>query len=253
MMRSLPFAIVSTVVLAPWAMAQDLGEVIAKHLEARGGVTAIRAVDTIRISGTLSMGSEIAAPIKVVWKRPNKLRLEFMVGGITGVEAFDGESGWRLDPSAPSPAPQPIPAAETRLLEEQADFVDGPFIDSEKKGYTIEYIGMEDIGGSPAHKLKITDKRGEVSYVFLDGATFLEIRSEGKRIVQEEEVEYETAHRDYRRVDGLMFAFSVENRGKGQPVGQTVTLETIELNGDVSDSEFVMPEPVPAGSDHGAE
>jgi outer membrane lipoprotein-sorting protein len=251
MMRSLPFAIVSTVVLAPWAMAQDLGEVIAKHLEARGGVTAIRTVDSLRISGTLAMGSEIAASVNVVWKRPNKLRLEFVVQGMTGVQAFDGQSGWSLDPFAPDP--QPIPAEDTRLLEEQADFVDGPFIDSEKKGYRIEYVGMEDVEGSPAHKLKVTDKHGEVSYVFLDGATFLEIRSEGKRIVQEEEVEFETAHRDYRKVDGLMFAFSVENRAKGAPVGQTVTLGSIELNVDVSDSEFAMPKPVPSGSGEGAE
>ena len=249
MKRCLPLAIASTLALAPWAAAQELDEVIARHVEARGGATAIRAVEAIRMSGTLWMGSEIAAQVKLLWKRPNKLRLEVVVEGMTVVQAFDGETGWAINPLAGQTDPRPVPADEARLLEAQADFVEGPFVDSRSRGYAIEYVGREEVGGTPAHKLKVTDKRGEVSYVFLDGETFLEIRSEGKRMMQEEEVEYETAHRDYRDVGGLMFAFSVENRTKGQPVGQTVTLETIELNVDVSDSEFDMPKPVPAGSD----
>ena len=47
---------------------------------------------------------------------------------------------------------------------------------------------------------------------------------------------------DYKEVEGLMFAHSIENRPKGAPVGQTVTIDKVELNVDVPDSDFVMPE-----------
>jgi hypothetical protein len=236
-------------VLAPAAFAQSADEVLGKYLEARGGLDKIKAVDSARFTGTMSLGPDMAAPFVWTWMRPNKLRVEFTVQGQTGVQAFDGESGWTLMPFAGITDPLPMAEEEARVFEEQAD-LDGQFVDSEKKGYVIEYIGEEEVAGTPAHKIKVTNKHGDISYVYFDAEGSLEIKEEGKRTYRGEEIEFEVTKGDYREVDGLMFAHSIENRPKGAPAGQTVTFEKIELNVEASDSDFAMPAvEKPAGSE----
>jgi outer membrane lipoprotein-sorting protein len=188
------------------------------------------------------MGGQIEAPIVWTVKRPDKIRIEFTVQGQKGIQAYDGETGWSLMPFTGVTDPQPMGAEEAEMFAEQAD-IEGPFVESEKKGYVIEYVGEEEIEGTPAHKLKVTNKHGDVSYVFFDAEHHLEIKTEGKRTVRGMEVEFEATQGNYKEVDGVMFAHSIENRAKGAPVGQTVTIEKVELNVDVPDSDFAMPEP----------
>ena len=232
------------VVLATTAMADSLDEIVAKHLEARGGADKLGAIESARFSGTMSFGGgEMEAPFVMTWKRPNKLRFEFIVQGMTGIQAWDGDSGWALMPFQGETVAQPVPADDAKDLEEQADFIEGPFIGSEEKGYTIELVGEQEIEGTPAYKIKVTNKHGDVSHVYLDSEYFLEIKSEGKRKMQGQEIEFESTMGDYKEVDGLVFAHSVEQRAKGAPIAQLVmTIETIELGVEIADSEFEMPE-----------
>lgn len=238
--RSYGIGILLCAALAPATFAQSADEVIGKYLEARGGLDKIQAVQSARLTGTASAGGQEETPIAWTIKRPDKIRFEFIFQGQTGIQAYDGETGWSLMPFTGVTDPQPMSADEAAMFAEQADF-DGPFVDSEAKGYVIEYIGEEEVEGTPAHKLKVTNKHGDVSYVFFDAAHFLEIKTEGKRTVRGQEFEFETTQGDYKEVDGLLFAHSIENRPKGAPVGQVITIETIELNVDVPDSDFAMP------------
>ena len=55
-------------------------------------------------------------------------------------------------------------------------------------------------------------------------------------------VEFETIVSDYKEVGGLMIAHAIEARPKGASAGQAITVELIELNVEMADSLFVMPE-----------
>jgi outer membrane lipoprotein-sorting protein len=209
-------------------------------LESRGGLDKIKAVDSARFTGTMSLGPDMEAPFVWIWMRPNKLRVEFTVRGQTGVQVFDGESGWTLMPFMGITDPLPMGEDEVGVIEEQSD-LDGPLVDSEKKGYVVEYVGEDEVAGTPAYKIKVTNKHGDISYVYFDAEDYLEIKQEGERTLRGEEIEFEVTKGDYKRVDGLMFAHSVVNKPKGAPEGQTITFEKIELNVDASDSDFAMP------------
>jgi len=240
MKRRICIGILLSAVLASFAVAEGLEAIVAKNLEARGGLDKIRSVDSVRLSGTMTMGGQMEAPFTWQWKRPDKLRLEFKFQGMTGIQAFDGETGWRVMPFGGQTDPEEVSEDERKLFEEQADF-DGPLIDSEKKGYTVEYLGAEEVEGTEAHKLKLT-KGDNVTYLYLDAEYFLEIKSEAKRTVRGQEVEIETAVGDYKDVEGLLIAHSIESKPKGASQGQTITFEKIELNVELDDSQFVMPE-----------
>jgi outer membrane lipoprotein-sorting protein len=226
--------------LAVTASAAELtlDEILAKNVAARGGLDKIKAVQTIKYSGKMNMGG-MEAPFTMSKKRPESMRVDFTIQGMTGSQAYDGSSGWMLMPFMGKKDAEPLSGDMLKDAKEQADF-DGPFIDSAKKGYKVELLGKTEIEGSPAYKLKVT-KDGDETLVYLDADSFLEIRMEGKRKIQGQDVETETTLGNYQEVNGMLFPYSMESKAKGQPGAQVITVEKIELNPAITDDMFKMP------------
>lgn len=228
------------VAAAPPAGAQTLDEIIAMNVEAKGGEEALKAVESVRVKGTMTMGGgQMEAPFTWMWKAPDNLRLEFTFQGMTGIQAYDGENGWMVMPFMGKTEPEAMPAEQVKVMEDQADFT-GPFIDTEEKGYTLEYEGEEEVDGTPAFKIKSTNKSGDVTYYFLDKDYGLEIQTEATRDMRGQEVKSVTAIGDYKEVGGLMVAHSYDSEVPGMG-SQTLTFEAIEFNVDLADSQFEMP------------
>ena len=71
--------------------ARSLDELVAKHVAARGGLEALRAVQTLRVTGRLIFeGSGFELAYREVLKRPGLARVEYSTQGLTGVQAWDG-------------------------------------------------------------------------------------------------------------------------------------------------------------------
>lgn len=236
----------ATLLFAVSMHAADLtvDEVIAKNAEAKGGLEKLRAIESMRLSGKMTMGN-MEAPFTMTKARPEMMRLEFTIQGLTGVQAFDGTNGWMVMPFLGKKDPEPMAGDMLTQIKEQADF-DGPFIDYAKKGNKVELLGQADIEGTPAYKLKLVTKAGTESIVYLDSDSFLEIKMEGKQKVQGQEIESETTFGNYQEVDGLLFPHAIEMKPKGAPAGQAITIEKIELNPTIDGDLFTMPEKAPA-------
>ncbi len=229
-----------SVLFSAAAFAQTLDEVLAKNYEARGGLARITAVSSARITGTMSMGGGMEAPFVWQWKRPNKLRVEFTVQGMTGVQAYDGQTGWMVMPFMGSSDPEKMPEDQLADIREQADF-EGELVNWKAKGHQVELVGREKVEGTDALKLKVIKSNGDINYVYLDAEYFLEIKGEGKRTLRGQEVEFESSIGDYKEVGGLMIPHSMSSRAKGAPAGQTITFTKVELDVPLDDSLFTMP------------
>lgn len=219
-----------------------LDEIIAANIETRGGMDALKAVESARIQGRMAMGPGMEAPVTVTFKRPNKVRMEFVVQGMTGITAYDGETGWGVMPFMGKTEPEPLAEDQLKDLVDQADF-DGPLVGWQEKGHTVELVGMTEIEGTPAYELKITKKNGDVVQSYLDTDHFLEFQQRGKRDVQGNEMVIVSSIGDYKEVGDLVMAHSFEAQPEGTEMKQTVTIESIELNVEVDDAFFEMPEP----------
>ena len=226
-------------------VAQDmtLDEVLAKHYEALGGVDNLKTVNSAVFKGNMTMGQGMEAPFTMTFLRPMMARLEFTMQGMTGVQAYDGEVAWMVMPFLGKNDPEEMADDQAKNMKEQADF-DGPLVDWKDKGHQVELVGMEETEGTEAYKLKVDLANGDVRYHFLDSEYFISIKQEGKTEVQGNEVEFETILSDYKEVKGLMFPHSIESKPKGAPSGQVITIDTIELDGEVSSDLFAMPEVV---------
>ncbi len=241
------FSLLTTflVLLASVVSAQTVDEIIAKNIQARGGMDKIKSVETIRSSGTMSMGGGMEAPGSMVQKRPDMARLEFTVQGLTAVQAYDGKTAWQIMPFMGKKDAEPMSADDRKDIEENAD-IDGPLVDYKSKGHQVELLGKDKVEGTDAYKLKVTLKNGDVITMYLDADSFLEIKEETKRMVRGTEREVESVIGDYKEVNGLMFPFAIESGVKGGQEKQTLTLSKIEINTPVDNSIFKMPPPAPA-------
>jgi outer membrane lipoprotein-sorting protein len=235
-------AIVAAGVLAAaLAPGQTADELIAKNLAARGGLDNIKAVQTMRLTGTMKAGDE-SLPSVIELKRPNKSRWQFVVDDQTGVQAFDGKGGWTWMPFAGQVEPQVMSEEERREAEQQAD-LDGPLVDYKQKGTKIELIGHDPAFRTDDWKLKVTLQSGEVRYVYLDPKTFLQSVTVSKRKIDGVEVEIRSELGDYRKVGALTLPHSFTAIAGDPSKTQSLLFDKIELNVPIDDSRFLMPDP----------
>ena len=245
MLRKFCLAVSLIALATPLLSAQSVDDVIAKNVQARGGLDKIKSVQTIRSTGTMSMGGGMEAPGMMIQKRPDMARLEFTVQGLTAVQAYDGKSAWQIMPFMGKKDPEVMSADDKKEMEENAD-IDGPLVDYKSKGNKVELLGKEKVEGTDAYKLKVTLKNGDVITDYLDADSFLEIKQETKRMIRGSEQDVESSLGDYKEVNGLMFPFAMENGIKGSQEKEKLTISKIELNVPVDDSIFKMPPPAPA-------
>ncbi|UCF35745.1 MAG: outer membrane lipoprotein-sorting protein [Acidobacteriota bacterium] len=225
-----------------WTSAQDmtLDEVLAKHFEAVGGLENVKAIQSAKLTGKMSMGPGLEAPVVMLFKRPMKLRMEFTVQGMTGIQAYDGQTAWMVMPFMGKTEPEVMAEDQAKSVMEQADF-DGPLVDWKEKGHQVELVGKEEVDGTETYKIKTTLKNGDVRYQYMDTEYFLMIKQSGTANIQGNEVEMESTMSDYKEVGGLMLPHVLESRRVGGPGGQSLVFDSIELNVDIDDGLFSLP------------
>jgi outer membrane lipoprotein-sorting protein len=244
MIRRALLGLLAGAVLTAPALAQTIDEVIAKSFEARGGLAKLKAIQTLRMTGKMTMGSGIELPLTIEMKRPSGFRAEFVFQGSPAVQAYDGTTAWGISPMG-SNQPEPMPAEMAKELADQAD-MDGPLVDYKAKGHQVELLGKEKVEGSDAFKLKVTKKDGDVEYYYLEAESYLPVKVEAKRTIRGSEIEGETTLGDYKEAGGFLWPYSIQNSAKGRPEKQNLTIETIEINPAIDDARFKMPAPKPA-------
>jgi outer membrane lipoprotein-sorting protein len=221
--------------------AQTADDVISAYLKARGGLPKIRAIQTERVTGTISFGPNLEGPFFVERKRALKMHMELSVAGQTLIRVYDGKSvGWIYNPFVPQPSVTPMTSDDIRGISEEADF-EGPFIDYKSKGNQIEYAGKEDVDGKQANKLKLTNKYGDISYFFFDPSTGLILKWQGTRKNGDKDIPWQTYFRDFRAVDGLQYPFLVESGAIGSDQIQKIVATKIEINVPLDDATFGQP------------
>jgi hypothetical protein len=223
------------------ASAQTADDLVEKHIQAQGGRDKFKAVQTIRMSGKMNMGHGMEAPVVMEMMPPeHRVRMDFTVQGMTGTQAYDGAAGWQVMPFMGKTEPEAMSADDLKQIKENADFL-GPLFDYKGKGNKVEYLGKADLEGTPVYKLRLTEKDGDVTLIYLDADSYLKLKEETTRTVRGQATDLETTFGDYKKVEGLTLPFTIEVKAKGAPDPQTIVIEKIEVNPTVAASRFEMP------------
>lgn len=216
------------------AAAQTVDELVAKNIQAKGGLTKLRAVQTVRQTSELSMPGMRAAVV-VLARRPNLLRQEISTGGQTIVNGFDGKVAWQINPITGAKGPMPVTGPQIDAIREQSSF-DGPLVDYQARGYQVEFAGTETVNGRRLHRLRIIGKSQPPQDCYLDAETGLEARV----VTKTELGTFEQEMADYRSVDGIMMPFSIRTLFNGASRSE-ITVKTVEFNVAVPEAAFAAP------------
>jgi len=235
-------AAVLMVLAAPTVLAYTADELAAKNVAAKGGLDKLNAIQSLRLSGKLLVnGGALELGYVTLIKRPGSIRYEALLQALTQIQAYDGTQAWQINPFQGRKDPEKLSVDDAKGLGEDAVDFAGPLVDYKTKGYTLDYLGTEDVDGTEAHKLRVTRPNGDLTYVYLDPEYFLEIRTVNRRIEHGVPNETVTDYGDYEKVDGVYFAFEQDSGPKGSSDRQRVRFEKAEANVPAADTQFQFP------------
>jgi hypothetical protein len=249
-------------------------QIVEKHVAARGGLAAWRAVQTLSLTGKMDAGAgsadatralaiarrghggkvpvakpgetasaeqQVQLPFVLEMKRPGKSRVEIEFAGKTAVQVFDGTQGWKKRPFLNRDDYEPFTAEETKSEQGKAE-LDGPLVDYAAKGTKVELVAVEPVDGHDAYKLKVTTKSGKEQHVWIDSRSFLDVKVEGvPRRMDGRMRNVYVYQRDFRSVQGLMIPFTLETAVDGSPGTHKMLIEKAAVNPKLDDSRFVKP------------
>lgn len=186
--------------------------------------------------------NQVQLPFKYEMKRPRKSRMEIEFAGKTAVQVYDGTNGWKLRPYLNRNDVEAFTADESKAEAEKAG-LDGYLLDYAAKGTKVDLDGMEKVEGKDAYKLKVTQKNGNIQYVWVDAQSFLDVKVSGTpRRMDGKMHNVSVYQRDFRNVQGVMVPFVLETAVEGYRETHKTVLESVAVNPKLDDSLFTKPE-----------
>lgn len=226
--------------------AQTAEDLLARNLDARGGHDKLAAITSYETKGEVREPGDFKLTYHETRARldagtdRSAVRIDMAIQGLTLVQAYDGAEGWRINPFEGRKDAEKMGADEARALADEA-LIEGPLLASRAKGSKLEYLGREDVDGTDAYKLRVTQPDGTVFTYFLDPDVYLEIKVIEQRTIRGAEQETETDLGDYERVAGVYFPFSIASGPVNAKDQQIITIKSAEANVAITPATFAMP------------
>jgi hypothetical protein len=208
------------------ATKTDVGDMTAqkvmdKYIKALGGRKNLESIKSLKQVYTMNMrGQEIIS--RIYQAKPDKYRMEMeMNGNIMQKQVFDGEKGKMMMMGQE----QELQGPQLKRLKYEAKM--HKFLRYDELGVKTELVGIDEIDGEEAYKVKVTHANGNKHFDFFDKETGLKLKSRRKITTPQGEVTQVQKFSDYKEVDGVMFPHTVETSGM-QSV--TMNVKSIEVN-----------------------
>jgi hypothetical protein len=226
-------------------IAQDPNpeELVAKFLQTIGQ-DKIANIQTIMASGKFTFKNKMTVPYTSIDKRPDLYRFELNFQGSMIIYAGNEKNGWYIDPRTGSSEPQDMPSEE--IKQDISDYAypyydwENAFVKWKERGDKLEFIGREDLKGTPVYNIKLTAQDNNYFNFYMDTAKFIILRIKYSLKSEGRTFEGEENYSDFRSVDDILVAYKTEQFINNQKT-VTVTIEKIEFNTRVFDILFKKP------------
>ncbi len=217
--------------------AQTVDDIIAKHLKAHGDLDKWDKVESMKITGRFTAFS-VEDDFYAIKTKDGKYYSELQLGKHGVIEAFDGKTGWTIDPWQDFSFPRELNKNERNVFIQKAEFFT-PFYKYKENGCTAELLGKQVVDGVEVYAIKLERPNGFVETWYLDADTYLEYKRESRWVDFAYGVPAETYFDDFRNIDGIIIPFFSEKTFWQR--NRIIQIENIELNGEFDQNIFVMP------------
>lgn len=198
---------------AHFIYAQTAKEIIDKNIEATGGLTNWKLLNSVILHGRVTLGVNDEYPMTIYQQRPNLAKTTISISKKeTAIEGYDGKKGYAMN------------YASNKLQEYpnyEAQNFDNDFIDWESKGFTAKYTGKERVGDALCHKVEL-QKNVNTTIYFFDVKSFMLL----KEIKKDETLTYS----DFRKTGSLIMPYRLESSSPKKDSDYVISLHKIEVN-----------------------
>ncbi|HRX23860.1 MAG: hypothetical protein H6546_06520 [Chitinophagales bacterium] len=219
------------------ALSQSADDLLNEYYKAINQEKLCQVTSFIMTGNLTQMGVDI--PMEVLQERPGKIRTSGTYMGLQFVQTYNGQEGWSLNPFMGQTEPVAITGNELTSLHRQAD-LDGMLYDYAAKGSHVSMAQPEMIDMVSHPKIELTTEDTVVYEVIFDPETFYCKLIRSRSDVQGRMSVVESVFSDFRTIDGIVFATSVETRIDGM-TALRIHFDEIKLNEDIDDSLFDKP------------
>lgn len=229
-------------------VAQTADDIINKYHTTIGGVDAINKLTGIKMKAKVD-AQGMTIPLEIFIMKDGKTATRFeLMGKMIYQDVFDGETVWGTNFMTMKAEKSDAETTDNKKRDSKNFMSD--FLNYKEKGYSVELLGKETAEGVECFKIKFTKHKelvdgqevDNIVYYYFDAENFIPIMTEG--VINKGQMKgqiAQTVFSDYQEVNGIYFAFSITSRLKdGQ--GQTVVIESVELNPVVEEGLFKFPE-----------
>ena len=215
-------------------------DLLAKSVAAVGGADAVKAIKSVRATGTFEMPAQnITGTFEMIQARPSFMRMTINIAGIGAADqGSDGKIAWSIDPmSGPSLLTgKALADARSEALFDGQLF--GP--DYVKEATTLE---KSKLGDRNAYKIKLVTTFGSERTLYLDAESYLVIGAESMSETPMGAMPTSTRNGDYKKFGPLMQPTTMVQTAMG--FDQVVRVTAVEYD-TVPPSAFDLPPAVKA-------
>ena len=237
----------------------DAAQVMERYLEARGGAERWRALGALELTGTYAAFS-FYEPFRLVRKRGDLYRLDYVVLGSPAIRARDATGPWGQDPLLLPQAARITEDPYKSQLERESLF-GLLLLDPESRGITVELLGAGEVEGQHTVDLRLTFPGEREEIWHLDAESWLEVAVDSQVVDHTQgpaPMRRRTFYDDFREVEGLVLPFRVDHEFGARL--EAMTVEEVILDPELAAADFEAPPPSapdgeesPASPDEAAE
>jgi len=239
-MKAIAVLLLVAAVFLPNARAQTAEEIIARSIEARGGLAALRARQSVKMVARVDRPQEgLSYSMTLFRKRPTFYRAVLEAGDTTIIRATDGESAWVVSTLAGNLEPAEMPAGQAATFKRQAH-MDTSLQGLLPTGSSATFLDRVEDDDGEFLRVRMAHQDGSEMICYYDADTYLVRKTSSMQQTGTTEREAVVLLNDYREVDGVFYSFRAERRVGGITVSVT-RWTSFEHNVAMEDSMFRMP------------
>ena len=233
--ENVPWDVILEPVLAP---KPEKKEILAAAVEAHGGIEKLQAVKNFVMKRQTAANTP-NGPMQIEeilsYLYPDKVRQDMNIPEIGEMsQIFDGESAFMKGQMGVQPLPPEVVNIyrdsvfrETIWLLTNLTLNDIP----------MQYAGTEEVNGTPASVILVTQPSGEMLRIFISEETHYVVKMSFRETSQGVTANWETLFDDFRDVDGIHISHHIVQNVDGELFSET-WVNDVMLNADVDASLF---------------
>jgi outer membrane lipoprotein-sorting protein len=237
-MKKLIIPFLLSLVFIAVSFAQTADAVLVEYFETIGQDKLLETNTYVTKGKILQAQFEI--PFTAYNKKPMSYKLEAEFQGMKIITAFNGVSGWSINPMMGSTEPQPMTDEQIEKTKLQADY-EGIYYNYAEKGYKVEFVDKDFLDDIEVYILKLTTPTGDIITSYFDTENNILLKAASNMTMQDVETEFEMHFSNYKFVDEILVPFAIETKVNGETM-MNMVIDEVTYNVEIPDSMFEMPE-----------